>query len=283
MRYLQMGLEEKLKGNLEPWLCYYCGECSDECPRDAEPGETMMSLRRWLTSQYDFTGISKLFYRSWKIEIAAILLVAALTGLGFWLFGNTRGEPGRVRRAGGLLPELGDPQVRLGAGLPAGRPAPDQLRADVVVQHRARSASSGSRSRPTSGGSSCCRSTFSPRTATGSATKKRPWAIHLALMLSYLTMLVLIMFFLHQVQSGPGDRLARPRLRLPGDGRAAGHDRLRPVRPHPEIGDALQALPRIGLDFPDPAGLRGRHRDCAARAPSGGPEHRGQHRPTSPT
>jgi heterodisulfide reductase subunit C len=23
MRYLQMGLEDKLKGNLEPWLCYY--------------------------------------------------------------------------------------------------------------------------------------------------------------------------------------------------------------------------------------------------------------------
>jgi heterodisulfide reductase subunit C/quinone-modifying oxidoreductase subunit QmoC len=63
MRYLQMGLEQKLLGTLEPWLCYYCGECSEQCPREAEPGETMMSMRRWLTSRYDFTGISKLFYR----------------------------------------------------------------------------------------------------------------------------------------------------------------------------------------------------------------------------
>ncbi len=33
--------------------------------------------------------------------------------------------------------------------------------------------------------------------------RKRPWAIHLALMLSYVTMLVLIMFFLRYMQSGP--------------------------------------------------------------------------------
>jgi hypothetical protein len=33
--------------------------------------------------------------------------------------------------------------------------------------------------------------------------RKRPWAIHLALMLSYVTMLILIMFFLHRVQHGP--------------------------------------------------------------------------------
>jgi quinone-modifying oxidoreductase subunit QmoC len=33
--------------------------------------------------------------------------------------------------------------------------------------------------------------------------KKRPWAIHLVLVMSYLTMLVLIMFFLHYVQAGP--------------------------------------------------------------------------------
>ena len=32
---------------------------------------------------------------------------------------------------------------------------------------------------------------------------KRPWATHLVLMLSYLTMLVLIMFFLKEMQSGP--------------------------------------------------------------------------------
>ena len=76
MHALQLGLEDKLKGSLEPWLCYYCGECSEQCPKEAEPGETMMSLRRWLTSRYDFTGISRLFYRSWRWELFAILLAA---------------------------------------------------------------------------------------------------------------------------------------------------------------------------------------------------------------
>jgi len=59
------GLEKPLRSTLDPWLCYYCGDCSERCPRGAEPGETMMGLRRWLTAQYDFTGISRFLYRSW--------------------------------------------------------------------------------------------------------------------------------------------------------------------------------------------------------------------------
>ena len=46
----------------------------------------MMGLRRYLTSRYDWTGISRWFYTSKIFEIAAILLVAALVGLGFYLF-----------------------------------------------------------------------------------------------------------------------------------------------------------------------------------------------------
>src|SRR5512137_684585 len=86
MRNLQMGLESKMEGSLEPWLCYYCGQCSEQCPRGAEPGETMMSLRRWLTSRYDVTGLSRLFYRSWKAELVAILGLAGLVGLGLMIF-----------------------------------------------------------------------------------------------------------------------------------------------------------------------------------------------------
>ena len=91
VHYLQMGLEKPLRASLDPWLCYYCGECSDQCPRGAEPGETMMSLRRWLTAQYDFTGISKMLYRSGTSEVIAVLVVALLTGIGFLAFGFTQG------------------------------------------------------------------------------------------------------------------------------------------------------------------------------------------------
>jgi quinone-modifying oxidoreductase, subunit QmoC len=86
IRYLQLGDKEKLIQSPEPWLCYYCGDCSETCPRQANPGEVMMGLRRYLTSVYDWTGISRLFYTSKVFEVMAILTVAALVGLGFYLF-----------------------------------------------------------------------------------------------------------------------------------------------------------------------------------------------------
>ncbi len=86
IRYLQLGLEEKLIQSPEPWLCYYCGDCSETCPRQANPGEVMMGLRRYLTSRYDWTGISRLFYTSKIFEVLSILGVAVLVGLGFYCF-----------------------------------------------------------------------------------------------------------------------------------------------------------------------------------------------------
>ena len=67
-------------------MCYYCGDCSETCPRQANPGEVMMGLRRYLTSRYDWTGISRLFYTSKLFEVTSILVVAALVGLGFYFF-----------------------------------------------------------------------------------------------------------------------------------------------------------------------------------------------------
>jgi ferredoxin len=202
MRYLQLGLESRLRGNLEPWLCYYCGECSDECPREAEPGETMMAMRRWLTSRYDFTGISALFYRSWKAELIAIVLVALLTGLGFTLYGLSQGNIGVYDGEGAFLPSsmvhrfdwamasllvvlLGINCVRMwwftvGSDR-ALKVSPWHYlsQAFLVPLH------------------------FFTQKRYRECDRKRPWAIHLALMLSYLTMLVLIMFFLHRMQHGP--------------------------------------------------------------------------------
>lgn len=84
-RYLQTGLRKKLLESPEPWLCYYCGECNEQCPRGAEPAETMMATRRWLTTQYDWTGLAAKFYVSPKWEIGAFLaiffFVVALFGL----------------------------------------------------------------------------------------------------------------------------------------------------------------------------------------------------------
>lgn len=202
MRNLQMGLEDKLKGSLEPWLCYYCGQCSEQCPRDAEPGETMMSLRRWLTSVYDFTGISQTFYRSWKAELFTILVVTVLTGIGFFLYGFSRGD---IRTYGGptaFLPSstihvfdwiMGGVLAALLA-INAGRmwwfmvgrqkglriPFFAYLRKAYLLPLH-----------------------FFTQKRYAMCERKGPWLVHLALMLSYFAMLVLIMFFLHEMQAGP--------------------------------------------------------------------------------
>jgi hypothetical protein len=77
----QWGLRDKLLRDPGPWLCFYCGECSKKCPRQANPGEMMMAIRRYLTSFYDFTGISALMYRStfWEIGILAFLMAAIIS------------------------------------------------------------------------------------------------------------------------------------------------------------------------------------------------------------
>ncbi|MBE9509852.1 MAG: 4Fe-4S dicluster domain-containing protein [Bacteroidetes bacterium] len=90
IRQLQMGLKDKFISNVDPWLCYYCGECSETCPRDANPGEMMMSARRYLTSVYDWTGLSGLFYSSVPALIIGFVLVAVLMiGIGFTKHFNT--------------------------------------------------------------------------------------------------------------------------------------------------------------------------------------------------
>ncbi|MCD6597514.1 MAG: 4Fe-4S dicluster domain-containing protein [Bacteroidales bacterium] len=75
VRYSVLGLESEIQASLDPWLCYYCGECSTSCPREADPGELMMSLRRWLIAKYDWTGLSGLLYKSLILSLVAFLLV----------------------------------------------------------------------------------------------------------------------------------------------------------------------------------------------------------------
>lgn len=76
IRLSVLGDKDGIKASLKPWLCYYCGECTTQCPRQANPGELMMSLRRWLTSVYDWTGLSGLLYKSLPLSLTAFLLTA---------------------------------------------------------------------------------------------------------------------------------------------------------------------------------------------------------------
>ena len=86
IRYAMIGDERKILTSTEPWLCYYCGECTRSCPRGADPAGFMMATRRYLTTRYDFSGISKRFYKSTRFEIGAGVLLFAITVLLTYLF-----------------------------------------------------------------------------------------------------------------------------------------------------------------------------------------------------
>jgi ferredoxin len=205
MRLLQMGLEKRIETSLDPWLCYYCGQCSTQCPRGAEPGETMMSLRRWLTGRYDFTGISRLFYQSWKAELAAVLIVAVLAAAGFLFYGFSHGD---IRVYDGPHAFLPSSAVHIF----------DWTMAIVLALLLA--INSARMWWFTTGSNEKIKATFwmyveklyalplhfLTQKRYGHCENKRPWLLHLWLMLSYITMLVLIMFFLEPMQAGPSIR-----------------------------------------------------------------------------
>lgn len=211
MRLLQMGLEQKIETTLEPWLCYYCGQCSDQCPREADPGETMMSLRRWLIARYDFTGIARQFFKSRVTEIITVIAVALLTGIFLLWWGLYGGDIHIYDGEGAFLPSRFIHKFDLSVGfvlaiflginainmwylvMIKGTPfrVPWWLYFTELYQvpwH------------------------FFTQKRYSECEKKRehpffmPWFIHLILMLGYVTMLVLVMVFIEQLQAGPGIR-----------------------------------------------------------------------------
>lgn len=78
IRYALLGLNEPLDASLDPWLCQYCGDCSEGCPQGAEPGEAMMTLRRYLVGRYDWTGLASRIQRSRAWAVGSLLVAAAV-------------------------------------------------------------------------------------------------------------------------------------------------------------------------------------------------------------
>ena len=75
-RHVIMCLRQVLNEGLDPWICCDCGDCSTVCPRQTEPREAMMTLRRYLASVYDWTGIASKINRSKVWHIGSLLFVA---------------------------------------------------------------------------------------------------------------------------------------------------------------------------------------------------------------
>jgi heterodisulfide reductase subunit C/quinone-modifying oxidoreductase subunit QmoC len=49
IRYLQLGAKDRiLEMGDELWRCLHCGMCTHTCPRQADPGEVILGLKRFV-------------------------------------------------------------------------------------------------------------------------------------------------------------------------------------------------------------------------------------------
>ena len=207
MKQMQMGLEERIETTIEPWLCYYCGQCSEQCPREADPGETMMSLRRWLIAKYDFTGLTSQFYRSKFKEILFIVIVALLTAGGLLAFGFKYGSLQIYDGKGAFLPSTFIHKVDLTIGIimavflligairmwyatmvkgmsvsvPWWLYLKEILEFPMHFFTQKRYADCDNKDKPV----------------------HMPWLLHFGLATGYITMLILVMFYIESLQAGP--------------------------------------------------------------------------------
>ncbi|MDI6809925.1 MAG: hypothetical protein QME66_13310, partial [Candidatus Eisenbacteria bacterium] len=71
-------MKQMVLSSLEPWMCHDCGDCSTVCPRETKPRDGMVTLRRYLASHYDWTGITAKINSSKTWYIGSLSFVAAL-------------------------------------------------------------------------------------------------------------------------------------------------------------------------------------------------------------
>lgn len=86
-KFIRLGLlgqKKEMLSSQELWLCYACGECSQNCPRQAAPGEYMAALRRYAIASFEPSGITKLIFKSNPFSVFLSLALAVI--LGFFLF-----------------------------------------------------------------------------------------------------------------------------------------------------------------------------------------------------
>jgi len=52
-RYIQLGMKDRILQNAdELWRCLHCGLCTQTCPRQANPGELILGLRRYVVVKW---------------------------------------------------------------------------------------------------------------------------------------------------------------------------------------------------------------------------------------
>lgn len=210
VRQVLMGLKKSLHTNIDPWLCTYCGDCSKTCPRDANPAEMMMSIRRYLISVYDWTGISRLFYKSKALEIGAIVVISLLVGALYLMF--TTFPSGDISQwvgpdGGALINKMAPwKRIHLGDWIMAGTLVflivtnVFSMWHKIIYQDKSLKVGFADYLRPIT----AIHRIFIPKKKYAKCDEKKLktyWGLHLFLALSYATLFIIIVFFLEWFQT----------------------------------------------------------------------------------
>ncbi len=78
VRLAKTGQKDEILRSRELWLCYACGDCSQSCPRDADPAELIATLRRYTIANFEPTGITKLIFKNNPLYILLTLILAVI-------------------------------------------------------------------------------------------------------------------------------------------------------------------------------------------------------------
>ncbi len=85
MMEAQWGMKDRLMADPAIWLCYNCGECTEQCPRGARPGDVFGALRSESIRHFAFPGFLGAMVANPKALPLLLLLPALiLTAVLLW-------------------------------------------------------------------------------------------------------------------------------------------------------------------------------------------------------
>lgn len=96
MIWAQWGLKEKLVADPDIMLCHQCGDCTNNCPRGAKPGDVLGAIRAYAYTHFGFPqGLAKLCSQGKNLPIM-ILIPTLLIGIVWLLSGGMRIPEGEL-------------------------------------------------------------------------------------------------------------------------------------------------------------------------------------------
>lgn len=96
MVWAQWGLKERLLQDPDIWLCYQCHDCSRYCPRGANPGDVLASLRQVAIIQNAFPRWLARMMGDPQYLLILITIPVIILGLLIWSLGSLQIPPGPI-------------------------------------------------------------------------------------------------------------------------------------------------------------------------------------------